>query len=98
MSAHHCHAIGCDDPCPPAHLMCRRHWRLVPKVLRDAVWAAYRPGQERQRVIPSQDWFAAARAAQVAVADLEGRRDVPAGYRTKGARYLALLSPAGGGR
>jgi hypothetical protein len=26
--------------------MCRRHWYMLPKATRDAVWAAYVPGQE----------------------------------------------------
>lgn len=91
MSAHTCHAVGCETTCAPKFLMCPRHWRMVPKVLQEAVWVTYRPGQERGGALPSRNWFAAARAAQVAVGDLEGRTDVPTGYRTTGAPYLALL-------
>ncbi len=90
MSAHTCHAIGCAERCPPKRLFCLRHWRMVPGVVQDAVWAAYRPGQER-RGLPSDEWFQAARAAQVVVADLERRDDVPPGYRKRGAAVLERL-------
>lgn len=26
--------------------MCRQHWFMLPESMRDAVWAAYTPGQE----------------------------------------------------
>lgn len=67
---HTCHARGCEKPCPPKHLMCRPHWFMVPKPLRDAVWAAYRPGQERDKQ-PSAEWHEAADAAIRRVAELE---------------------------
>ena len=62
MSAHTCHARGCRAPCPPEHLMCRRHWFMVPKQLRDAVWRTYRPGQ-CDDMRPSREWHDAADAA-----------------------------------
>ena len=43
---HHCHAAGCNVSVPPKLFMCRRHWYMLPKSTRDAVWAAYVPGQE----------------------------------------------------
>ncbi len=46
MVQHHCHAKGCTVPVPPKMFMCRRHWYTLPKSMRDAIWAAYRPGQE----------------------------------------------------
>lgn len=27
--------------------MCKRHWYMLPKAMRDAVWREYQPGQER---------------------------------------------------
>lgn len=48
--------------------MCRRHWFMVPRELRAAVWATYQPGQETLRVRPSKEWHAAADAAIAAVA------------------------------
>jgi hypothetical protein len=43
--------------------MCKQHWFSLPKPLRDAVWATYRPGQEIDKR-PSVEYLAAARAAQ----------------------------------
>ena len=43
--SHHCHATGCNVAVPPEMFACKRHWYLLPKRLRDAIWAAYRPGQ-----------------------------------------------------
>lgn len=71
MSAgHHCHARFCPVGVPPKMLMCRRHWFMVPKPLRDAVWATYRPGQEIDKQ-PSAEWHEAADAAIRAVAERE---------------------------
>lgn len=58
---------------PPRMLMCRKHWRMVPSRLQDAVWATYRPGQERDKD-PTDDYLDAARAAIDAVAEKEARQ------------------------
>jgi len=29
--------------------MCKPHWRMVPKNVQRDIWAAYRPGQERDK-------------------------------------------------
>lgn len=42
--------------------MCRRHWYMLPKPMRDAIWAAYVPGQE-QRKDPADIYLNAAMAA-----------------------------------
>lgn len=42
--------------------MCPRHWRMVPRRLQRAVWAAYRPGQCDDKN-PSEAWHLAADAA-----------------------------------
>ena len=67
---HHCHARGCMVATRPEMLMCRRHWFMVPKPLRDRVWATYRPGQCDDKQ-PSAAWFAVANAAIAAVASKE---------------------------
>lgn len=67
---HHCHAWRCRVHVPPAMLMCRPHWYMVPRALRDAVWATYRPGQERDKK-PSRAYMTAAIAAINAVAERE---------------------------
>ena len=59
---HACHATGCDVVVPPRLFMCKKHWFALPKPMRDAVWAAYRPGQEVTRD-PSREYLEASRAA-----------------------------------
>jgi hypothetical protein len=44
--SHECHWPGCDQQVPPAMWGCKKHWFALPKVLRDKIWATYRPGQE----------------------------------------------------
>lgn len=70
---HTCHAEGCDAEVAPKLLMCGRHWRMVPGLLRARVWATYREGQEVDKK-PSQAYMEAQRAAIEAVALREGRR------------------------
>lgn len=61
--AHTCHWPGCTQQVPPAMWGCRPHWFKLPKPIRDAIWAAYRPGQEKT-MDPSPRYLAAAKAAQ----------------------------------
>lgn len=81
MSAHHCHANNCTAATSPRMLMCAAHWRMVPKALQQAVYDAYRPGQERDKN-PSLAWVRAARAAINSVSavpktDKNSVRDAP---------------------
>lgn len=48
---------------PPAMWGCRAHWFKLPKALRDRVWAAYVPGQEK-RLDPSSEYLVVAREVQ----------------------------------
>lgn len=73
--AHICHAIGCTQPCRPTELMDKAHWQMVPLPLRQAVWAAYQPGQERTKRV-SRAYLQTAAMAVIAVAEQEGR-DIP---------------------
>jgi hypothetical protein len=73
VTAHTCHAEGCDVRVPPRMLMCRAHWFMVPKTLRGRVWATYVHGQERRKD-PTPEYLEAAQAAIDAVAAAEGRR------------------------
>lgn len=59
---HVCHWPDCTTQVPPAMWGCRPHWFSLPKRLRDAIWAAYRVGQEEGAVPVSQDYFDAAHA------------------------------------
>lgn len=69
--SHLCHARGCAAPVPPTMFMCRRHWFMVPAVLRTAVWRHYRPGQEVTKD-PSRKYLEVTRQAVEAVAAREG--------------------------
>jgi hypothetical protein len=70
MAAHLCHALKCTVEVPPKLLMCRRHWFMVPKPLRDRVWATYRPGQEVDKK-PSLEYVDAMEAAIASVYQAE---------------------------
>jgi hypothetical protein len=39
-----CPVSGCHAQIDPTRLMCRSHWYLVPKQIRDRVWATWRSG------------------------------------------------------
>jgi hypothetical protein len=60
-------------------LMCRRHWFMVPKNLRDRVWATYRPGQCDDKQ-PSEAWHLAADAA---IRHVAAREATPPNPHTK---------------
>lgn len=69
---HHCHALNCDRNVPPRMHMCKPHWSMVPMTLRRALWAAYKPGQER-RMDPSIAYLRAAAHCVKSVAEQEGQ-------------------------
>lgn len=69
--AHTCHALGCTRSVDPRYLMCGPDWLLVPKPLKDAVWATYVPGQEIRKD-PTPAYIKAAHNAILAVADAKG--------------------------
>jgi len=60
---HRCHWPGCNAQVPPAMWGCRRHWFMLPKRLRDAIWRKYEIGQE-ERGDPSPDYVAIANEVQ----------------------------------
>jgi hypothetical protein len=64
---HECHWPGCKVQVPPAVWGCRPHWYTLPKPLRDAIWRAYRPGQEETGT-PSREYLDAATAVQAWIA------------------------------
>lgn len=61
--SHLCHWPGCETPVPPKLWGCREHWFKLPKRLRDAIWAAYVPGQEIRKD-PSPEYIAVAQQVQ----------------------------------
>jgi hypothetical protein len=64
---HHCHWPGCNQQVAPARWGCRAHWFALPKHLRDRIWRAYRPGQERDQK-PSAEYVTVAREVQAWIA------------------------------
>jgi len=70
MAEHTCHAIGCEKRTQPRMFMCGRHWAMLPKVHKDAIWANYVPGQERRKD-PSPEYLAAAMEAINALFEIE---------------------------
>lgn len=40
LKAHHCHALGCKNACPPRHLMCGSCWSHVPADMQAEVYRA----------------------------------------------------------
>lgn len=69
--AHTCHATNCTATVPPTMWGCRKHWFMVPKPLRDRIWATYKDGQ-CDTYDPSSEYCQVARAAVIAVAEKEG--------------------------
>lgn len=72
MSAHYCHAIGCEIPVEPKMHMCLQHWRMVPKAVQDLIWKHYRRGQEIDKR-PSIEYIATAFVSVSCVALKEGK-------------------------
>lgn len=80
MSKHSCHARDCEVEVPPKMLMCGRDWRLVPRGVQRAVWAAFNPKQcapVPNRPAPSGAWMVAADVAILAVWEMRGARRHP---------------------
>ena len=78
MSAHTCHAFGCDAPVPPRMFMCRPHWFALPVSMRNAVLDAYTPGQERNFRKVSAAYLQAAREAQDFLRSVPVSEETPA--------------------
>jgi hypothetical protein len=72
MNEHHCHAVGCGKPVPPALHMCLNHWRMVPPLVQRLIWQHYRQGQEIDKH-PSVAYLAVAFVSISCVALREGR-------------------------
>lgn len=68
---HTCHWPGCDTQVPPAMWGCKPHWFRLPKPLRDRIWDAYVPGQEK-RMDPSDEYLAVAHEVQAWIAEHGG--------------------------
>jgi hypothetical protein len=71
MSSHTCHAASCSVLVPPKMFMCKKHWFMLPKHLRDSVWSEYREGQEIDKN-PSLEYILTTAWCICYVADKEG--------------------------
>jgi hypothetical protein len=65
-----CQIPQCDERIDLSRLMCRKHWYLVPKLMRDHVWATWRSGQAAF----SREHQDAVQAAVVAVLATTGQQ------------------------
>jgi hypothetical protein len=65
---HTCHWPDCKKQVPPAMWGCRTHWFMLPKALRDRIWATYVPGQEVS-MTPSSEYLKAAEEVQAYIAN-----------------------------
>jgi hypothetical protein len=59
---HKCHAPDCPVQVPPAMFACTHHWRILPKPLKNDIWANYVSGQEARKD-PTPEYLRAAHAA-----------------------------------
>lgn len=60
---HTCHWPVCEKQVPPAMWGCKTHWFSLPMSLRRKIWAAYRPGQEKD-FSPSAEYLKVALEVQ----------------------------------
>lgn len=47
--SHTCHAHACLIEVPPVRFCCPKHWYSLRRVMQDAVWREYKPGQENRK-------------------------------------------------
>ncbi len=75
-SPHTCHALYCSVAVPENLFMCKKHWFMINKSLRDRLWCEYRTGQEVTKT-PSAAYMVVAKKAIREVAYKEGRIGAP---------------------
>lgn len=69
---HRCAAPGCKKQVPLKMLMCKPHWFMLPKPLRDTIWAEYTPGQENDMSgLSNSNYMNAVKEAMKYIADKE---------------------------
>jgi hypothetical protein len=62
--------MRCKVVVPPKMFMCKRHWYMVPKAMRERIWDLYVPGQELRKD-PTLDYLAVTNKAIELVAAKE---------------------------
>jgi hypothetical protein len=88
---HLCHARNCTADVQPRMFMCRKHWYMLPKKLRDGVWAAYVPGQGIRKD-PTGESLATVREAIAVVAESEKEAAIGSSRPTDEAGELPWLT------
>jgi hypothetical protein len=68
MSSHECPAKGCTQRVSVDMLMCRPHWRMVPRAMQNAVWNAWQGGLGAGTAAHSAAIAAAVRAVNAKLA------------------------------
>lgn len=79
---HRCFANACTRTVSGGDFMCAKHLRMVPPDLLQKLKRAYRPGQERGYVEPSDAWRRLARAAVTTVGQREAKIGAAQGTQT----------------
>lgn len=92
--SHHCHAVGCETPVPAKMFMCLKHWRMIPREGQNAVWAAYRSGQEVDKR-PSSTYLEITEECRRIVAHKEGKTVQWTAEHRQYERTVGLLREAG---
>lgn len=54
----------CKTAIPKSHAMCEPHWMMLPKNLRDRIWALYMVGQEDDQDLVTNAYLDALSAAR----------------------------------
>ena len=61
---HLCHWPWCQEVVPPTLWGCKAHWYKLPKWLRGMIWKAYKPGQEANTNLVTDEYLKVAAKAQ----------------------------------
>lgn len=99
MTAHICHAPGCNILVPPRMWGCKTHWFALPQKIRDAIWREYQPAQEISKRASWRYMAVQRLALAYSVFRPEDERCVLEAlrYATSAMRYAKLAVEAGQG-
>ncbi len=89
MKMRECLAGGCRLLAHEGRLLCETCWGLVPQALKDALYAAYTPGQNDGLAEPSQAWIDLAK--RVVASAERHRQEVPPGSHDAACRPRACV-------
>jgi hypothetical protein len=72
LTGHICHAHNCKVAVPAKMFMCKKHWYMLPRAKRDAIYREYVDGQE-VRKDPTPEYLKVMRECIEFVADKESK-------------------------